>query len=166
MIIFTDGLENTSLYIADVMSLINNRTFAIGLGTTEQVSTGALTALTNNTGGYLLLSGPLASSTDDYFRLSKYFLQVLAGVTNNHVVLDPIGTLIPGMRVKIPFYVSDTDIDATVVLLTDYAGIPFDLQTPEGELVTPWTAAASGAQFAVGTNMSYYRFTLPLVVAG
>lgn len=166
MIVFTDGLENTSLLIADVMSLITNRTFAIGLGTTEQVSTGALTALTNNTGGYLLLSGPLAASTDDYFRLSKYFLQVLAGVTNNNVVLDPTGYLTPGTKVRIPFYVSDTDIDVTVVLLTDYAGIPFDLETPNGDIVTPATAATSGALFATGTKMSYYRFTLPLVVGG
>ena len=166
MIVFTDGLENTSLLIADVMSLITDRTFAIGLGTTEQVSTGALTALTNKTGGYLLLSGPLAASTDDYFRLSKYFLQVLAGVTDNHVVLDPTGYLTPGTKVKIPFYVSDTDIDVTIVLLTDYAGIPFDLETPRGDIVTPATAIASGAQFASGTKMSYYRFTLPLVVGG
>jgi hypothetical protein len=166
MIIFTDGLENTSLFIADVMNLITNRTFAIGLGTTEQVSTGALTALTNNTGGYMLLSGLLAASTDDYFRLSKYFLQVLAGVTNNNVVLDPTGDLTPGTKVRIPFYVSDTDIDVTIVLLTDYAGIPFDLETPHHDIVTPATAIASGAQFASGTKMSYYRFTLPLVVGG
>jgi hypothetical protein len=166
MIIFTDGLENTSLFIADVMNLITDRTFAIGLGTTEQVSTGALTALTNKTGGYLLLSGPLAASTDDYFRLSKYFLQVLAGVTNNNVVLDPTGYLTPGTKVRIPFYVSDTDIDVTIVLLTDYAGVPFDLETPHGDIVTPATATASGAQFATGIKMSYYRFTLPLVVGG
>jgi len=55
LIVFTDGLENTSLFIADVMGTINSRTYAIGLGTAEQVSTGALNALTNATGGYLLL---------------------------------------------------------------------------------------------------------------
>ncbi|MEO7207689.1 MAG: VWA domain-containing protein, partial [Steroidobacteraceae bacterium] len=166
MIVFTDGLENTSLYIADVKSLITSQTFAIGLGNTEQVSTGALTALTNGTGGYLLLSGLLASSTDDYFRISKYFLQVLAGVNNNSVVLDPTGSLTPGMTVKIPFLISDTDIDATVVLLTDYMGIAFDLLSPSGDLVTPASAASSGAEFAIGTKMSYYRFTLPLEIGG
>jgi von Willebrand factor type A domain/Common central domain of tyrosinase len=72
LIVFTDGLENTPLFIADVMSSINSRTYAVGLGTAQQVSTGALNALTNGTGGYLLLSGPLSTSVDDYFRLTKY----------------------------------------------------------------------------------------------
>jgi len=89
MIVFTDGLENTSLYIADVLGSINDRTFAIGLGTAQQVSVGALTALANNTGGRLLLSGQLSPAIDDYFRLSKFFMQVLAGVTNANIVTDP-----------------------------------------------------------------------------
>ena len=73
------------------MSSINDRTFAIGLGTAQQVSTSALNALTNSTGGYLLLSGILSPSIDDTFRLAKYFLQILAGVTNNNIVTDPVG---------------------------------------------------------------------------
>ena len=89
MVVFTDGLENTSLYIADVMGSINDRTFAIGLGTAQQVSVSALTALAQNTGGRLLLSGPLGTAIDDAFRLSKFFIQVLAGVTNTNVVTDP-----------------------------------------------------------------------------
>ena len=77
------------------MSSINDRTFAIGLGTAQQVSTSALNALTNSTGGYLLLSGILSPSIDDTFRLAKYFLQILAGVTNNNIVTDPVGFLAP-----------------------------------------------------------------------
>ena len=80
IVVFTDGLENTSKYISDVKNLISDRTFAIGLGTPQQVSTSALTALTKGTGGYLLVSGALSSVIDDYFRLSKYFLQILASV--------------------------------------------------------------------------------------
>ena len=41
LIVFTDGLENTSLFIADVLGSINSSTYAIGLGTSQQVSTGA-----------------------------------------------------------------------------------------------------------------------------
>lgn len=166
VIVFTDGLENTSLFIADVLSLINDRTFAIGLGNEQQVSTGALTSLTNHTGGYLLISGPLAASTDDYFRLSKYFLQVLAGVTNSNIVLDPTGVLDGRTPVRIPFVVADSDIETTVILLTDVAGIPFDLETPDGEILHPGMASLAGAEFAIGRKMSYYRFTLPLLVNG
>src|SRR5207249_10094867 len=100
LIVFTDGLENTSLFIADVMSSINSRTYAVGLGTAQQVSTGALNALTNGIGGYLLLSGPLSTSVVDYFRLTKYFLQILAGVTNNTIVTDPAWYILPGMMLR------------------------------------------------------------------
>lgn len=162
MVVFTDGLENTSLYIADVMGSINDRTFAIGLGTAQLVSVGALTALTNNTGGYLLLSGRLSPSIDDYFRLSKFFMQVLAGVTNTNIVTDPSGYIAPGMKVRIPFVLNDTDINSTVILLTDLPGIRFLIETPAGDVMDPAQAGAIGATYAVGTNMSYYRFTLPL----
>lgn len=164
LIVFTDGLENTSLYIADVMGSINNRTFAIGLGTAQQVSLGALTALANGTGGYVLLSGLLSPSVDDYFRLSKYFLQILAGVSNTTVITDPSGSIGPGVKVRIPFVLNETDIDTSVILLTDMPPqvLSFLVETPAGDVMDPGHAAALGAKFAVGTNMSYYRFTLPL----
>ena len=162
MVVFTDGLENTSLFIADVLGSINDRTFAIGLGTAQQVSVGALTALANNTGGRLLLSGQLSPSIDDYFRLSKFFMQVLAGVTNTSIVTDPSGYILPGMKVRIPFVLNETDIDCTVILLEDLPAVRFFIETPAGDLMDPARATAAGATYAVGTNMSYYRFTLPL----
>jgi hypothetical protein len=162
LIVFTDGLENTPPFIADVMSSINDRTFAIGLGTAEQVSTAALNALTNNTGGYLLLSGRLSPSIDDTFRLTKYFLQILAGVTNTNIVTDPAGYLIPGATARIPFQLNETDIDATAILLTDIPAIRWVVETPDGDILDPPTANALGDQFEVGSNMSFYRFTLPL----
>jgi hypothetical protein len=162
MVVFTDGLENTPLYIADVMGSINDRTFAIGLGTVQQVSVGALTALANGTGGRLLLSGQLSPSIDDYFRLSKFFMQVLAGVTNTNIVTDPSGYIAPGMKVRIPFLLNDADIDSTVILLTDLPAVRFRIETPAGDIMDPAQAVALGATYAIGTNMSYYRFTLPL----
>jgi hypothetical protein len=168
LVVFTDGLENTPLFIADVMGSINSSTYAIGLGTAEQVSTGALNALTNSTGGYLVLSGPLSPSIDEYFLLTKYFLQILAGVTNNNIVTDPSGYIAPGTKLRIPFVLNETDIDSTVILLTDLPPqvLSFLIETPAGDVMDPAQAAALGAVFAFGTNMSYYRFTLPLPVGG
>lgn len=168
LVVFTDGLENTSLFIADVASSINNRTYAVGLGTAQQVSTAALNALTNATGGYLLLSGPLSPSIDDYFRLTKYFLQILAGVTNTAIVGDPSGYIAPGTKLRIPFLLNETDIETTVILLTDLPPqvMDFRIETPQGDLMDPAQAAAFGDTFALGTKMSYYRFTLPLPLAG
>jgi hypothetical protein len=166
MVVFTDGLENTPLWIADVMGSINDRTFAIGLGTAEQVSVGALTALANNTGGRLLLSGRLSPSIDDYFRLTKFFIQVLAGVTNTSIVTDPSGYISAGMKLRIPFVLNESDIDATVVLLTDVPALAFSIETPDGDVMDPALAGGLGATFGLGTNMSYYRFTLPLPLGG
>jgi hypothetical protein len=162
LIVFTDGLENTAPYIADVMSSINDRTFAIGLGTAQQVSTGALNALTNSTGGYLLLSGMLSPSIDDTFRLAKYFLQILAGVTNNNIVTDPAGFLAPGMTARIPFQLNETDIETTPILLADLPVVRFLIETPDGDVMDPATAVGLGASYETAGGVSFYRFTLPL----
>jgi hypothetical protein len=162
MVVFTDGLENTPLYIADVAGSINDRTFAIGLGTAEQVSVGALTSLANNTGGRVLLSGRLSPAIDDYFRLSKFFLQVLAGVTNTNIVTDPNGYIAPGMKLRIPFLLNETDLESTVIMLTDIPAIKFLIETPAGDVIDPAKASSLGGVYGVGSNMSYYRFTLPL----
>ncbi len=165
LIVFTDGLENTPPMIADVLGDIDQRTFAIGLGNAQQVSTAALTALTHGTGGYLLLSGLLCTSADDYFRLSKYFLQILAGVTSTDVVLDPVGFLPAGVKARVPFAVTEADIESTVLLLSDIPAVRFALETPGGDLVTPATAAGAGSTFNEAGAHSYYRHTLPLALA-
>lgn len=164
IIVFTDGRENRPQFIADVAASIDNRTFAIGLGSETQVNTEALTALTNGTGGYLLLTGQLTESIDDYFRLTKYFLQILAGVTNNNIVLDPNGFIAPGMKLRIPFVLNEADIDCTAILLTDLPAVQFLLETPDGDVMDPMIAVELGNVFAIGSNMSYYRFALPVAL--
>ena len=91
MLVMTDGEENTAPMLADVSSSITANTFAIGLGQPENISTAALNTLTQNHNGYLLVTGTL--TPDQAARLNKYFVQVLAGVTNANVVLDPHGVL-------------------------------------------------------------------------
>ena len=92
MIVLTDGIETADKRIADVAdTVINEKVFAIGLGTAEQIRPQALDALTAGTGGYLLMTGNLSS--DETFLLSKYYLQILAGVNNDDLVLDPEGSL-------------------------------------------------------------------------
>ena len=164
MVVFTDGLENTAPYIADVAGSINDRTYAIGLGTAQQVSATALESLANGTGGYLMLSGILSPSIDDTFRLTKYFLQILAGVTNNEIVTDPSGVLMPGATVRIPFILNETDLEASAILLAHYPVIRFLIETPDGTLLDPAAATALGASFESSPQVSFYRFTVPLAV--
>ena len=164
VIVFTDGLENRPLSIADVAGSIDSRTFAVGLGSETQVSTAALQSLANGTGGYLRLTGQLSASIDDYFRLTKYFLEILAGVTNTNIVVDPNGYIAPGTKIRLPFYLNEADIDCTPILLTDLPAARLLIETPSGDVLDPATAAGLGQTYAVGTNMSYYRYTLPLAL--
>ena len=87
MVVLTDGVENTAPLIASVSSSVTANTFAIGLGLPSNISVAALDALTQGHDGYLVVTGKL--TTDQRYYLTKYFLQVLAGVTNANVIVDP-----------------------------------------------------------------------------
>jgi hypothetical protein len=162
MVVFTDGHENRPKFLADVMGLINERVYAIGLGTAEQIQPAALSALTNGTGGYLLLTGEITE--DNLFLLTKYYLQILAGVTNHDIVLDPEGWLKPGLKHRIPFSLNETDISSDIILLSPAPYVfRFELETPKGDIIDPGTAASlPGASFVTSSNVSYYRITLPV----
>ena len=43
----------------------------------------------------------------------------MASVTNNSIILNPSGYIVPGNTVRIPFYISDSDIDSTVMAALD-----------------------------------------------
>ncbi|MET7913555.1 tyrosinase family protein [Streptomyces avermitilis] len=164
IIVLTDGLENQPKFLDEVRGLIDTRTFAIGLGTAQQVSAPALTKLTNGTGGYLLLTDALGTDTDSYFRLSKYFQQILVSATNDSVVTDPAGVIAAGEEVRIPFGLTEADIEATVTLLVDVPAVNLALETPTGKLISEADLAALGATVERGTNMTFCRFGLPLPV--
>lgn len=166
IIVFTDGLENRTQYIKDVMGDIHEPTYAIGLGSAQQVNTTALATLTKGTGGYLLLTDLLTSSIDDYFLTSKYFQQILADVSKANWVVDPSGFIAPGTTIRIPFVLNEADIESTVILNVDIPAVDLSVETPGGDLITSANAAAHAVTFAPGTNMSYYRFTLPVAIGG
>jgi len=163
IILLTDGLENSPKSIAEVTGgLIDQKTFAVGLGNESQVNTSALTALAGSTGGYLLLSGLLSSSLDDQFRLRKFFLQILAGVTNSSIVKDPLGYINVGTRIRIPFQLSEADINCRVILLTDSSSVKLSIETPQGDVIDAGNAAGFGVTFDTTTNLKTSRFNLPI----
>ena len=163
LVVFTDGHETASKYLSEVAPLINDRVFAIGLGTADQIQPSALTTLTNGTGGYLLLTGHLGP--DDQFLLSKYYLQILAGVTNHDIVLDPEGSLKPGQKKKIPFHLNEADVSVDAILFGE-ANIPlfrWSLETPNGDIITPSVASTmAGSTYVTAQGVSFYRMTLPV----
>jgi von Willebrand factor type A domain len=86
MIILTDGQENAPKAIADVLGLLTDRAFAVGLGEPSVINPDALSVITNGAGGWVAVTGTL--SADERFLLAQYFLQILAGVTNDQIVLS------------------------------------------------------------------------------
>jgi hypothetical protein len=162
LVVLTDGVENTPPWIADAAGQLDARTYAIGLGTPQNTSAAALQTISGNTGGYLLLTG--AISGDNRFLLQKYFLQILAGISNAEIVLDPQGELIIGREQRIPFLLTEADSGVDVILLTSYPQyVDFRLQTPNGFILEPWRAASSaGMVYSQGDANSFYRIVLPV----
>ena len=165
IVVLTDGHETAPKYISEVSEFIDERVYAIGLGTADQIQPAALTALTNGSGGYMYVTGAL--NNDLYFRLAKYYLQVLAGVTNEDIVVDPQGWVAPGQVQRIPFTLSETDISSDVILLSPVPWVfKFWLETPQGDVIDPGVAAGLPAvNFVSGNGSAYYRMTLPVPTA-
>ncbi len=164
MIVFTDGKENRAQYLADVSDLIGDKVFAIGLGTAQDLNAAALAELCNGSGGELLLTDTI-DPQDDYFKLAKYYLQVLAGVTNVDIVTDPEDHINIAETHRIPFVLNETDVSHDVVLLSPVANVVrMVLETPNGDIVDPALAATSvGVRYVPGPTFSFYRVSLPVV---
>jgi IgA Peptidase M64/von Willebrand factor type A domain len=165
MLVLSDGVENTSPMLSSVTSSINANTFAIGLGLPYNISVAALNTLTQGTGGSLLITGAL--TTDQRTRLTKYFLQVLAGITNANVITDPAGVLSTGAEHRIPFQVSEADYGLDAFVLSPYPeAIEYQLETPDGNRIDPASAAALGTTDVVVRNgAAFYRVALPAIPA-
>jgi hypothetical protein len=168
MVVLTDGQENhgphTRRSIDQVAGLINDHVFAIGLGRPEVLDPGALQKLCDGHDGYMVMTGDL--TPDAYFRMAKYYQQILAGVTNNEIVVDPEGWLSVGQEHRIPFWLSETDLLAKGILLCAAPQyIRYRLETPDGDLIDPGMAAAHPmAAFDMGSHVSLYRVALPIPI--
>lgn len=165
MVVLTDGKWNTAPTLADVAGSINANTYAVGLGLPSNISVPALTTLCQGNNGFLLVTG--AITPDQSMRLSKYFLQVLAGVTNAQVVADPAGVLAPGTKHRIPFWVTEADYGMDLIVLSRYPKIiDFQLEAPGGSAITPGSSSGgANSQFRIADGVSYYRCALPVLPA-
>lgn len=165
MIVLTDGQWNTPPSLASVSGSINSETYAVGLGLPSNMSVPALTTLCQGHNGYLLMTG--AFSPDQSMRLSKYFLQILAGVSNAQIAADPSGILDASSEHRIPFWICEADFGMDLILLSPYPfAIDFQLETPDGTRITPASGGAgANAQYVLTNRVGYYRCALPVLPA-
>lgn len=166
MCVLTDGNETASLYLSDLdPGELHSRIYAIGVGTPENINPGALATIAGSNDGYLLMTGNMTA--DDSFLLTKYFQQILAGVTNTEITVDPEGWLTPGAIVREPFPVNETDwqVDAIV-----HCQIPellrFEIEAPNGQIFGPSDTTGIESHYVVGRGSAYYRFAIPSSIVG
>jgi len=163
MLVLTDGIENVAPYISSVAPGAGIRAYAVGFGLPQNVNVDKLSAVTGNTGGYLLITGDL--DTQNEFRLHKYFAQILAGISAESIVVDPRAEIGPGETQRTPFYITEADTYFDAVLLTHFPVLRFTLEAPDGTRINPTNLAGFNGQFVEGQQCRYYRMTLP-VIAG
>ncbi|HED65419.1 MAG TPA: VWA domain-containing protein [Planctomycetes bacterium] len=162
-VVFTDGYQTQAPYIADVAGLINDRVYAVGIADAAHVDNASLVALADSSGGYMLVTGALEQ--DDEFLLEKFFIQILAGVTNRDIVTDPGGWLSLGEVARIPFSIANSDVAFDAIGLTrapQYTVMA--LEAPDGTIIDA-SRVPPGAH-RIGQGSSAFRVTLPLVVDG
>jgi len=163
VVVFTDGDENTAKFISDIESKIDDRVYAIGLGTVNELKPVGLSKLVKNTGGYLMLTGPLSAS--EQFRLAKYYLQILSGVTNSQIVVDPDGHIGPNEVIRVPFDLTEADFATDVILLSPYRKVlDFTVETPLGDVIDPSVVGGLvDSAFVAGVSLDAYRLSLPVI---
>jgi hypothetical protein len=163
IVVFTDGIEDRAPWLVDIEDQIHERVYAIGVANAANVDNNKLRAIADNSNGFMLVTG--AITNDDEFLLEKFFIQVLAGVTNRDIVRDPGGVVTPGTVVEIPFAITRSDVEFDAVALCRHPkALLMALKTPSGDVVTPWTLPAG--MLLDGADSRTVRLTMPLVLNG
>jgi hypothetical protein len=163
MVVLTDGQWNTPPSLASVAGSITANTYAVGLGLPSNISVPALTTLCQGHNGFLLITGAIAP--DQAMRLGKYFLEVLAGVTNAEIATDPAGVIDPRSVHRLPFWISEADYGMDLIVLSPYPGaIDFRLEAPDGSIIDPASGpGGANAEFHLTGRASFYRCALPVM---
>lgn len=160
MVVLSDGKENQPVYINDVTLATDVSAYSIGLGLPQNINVQKLDAVTGNTGGYLLVTGELDQENE--FRLHKYYAQILSGIANDAIVVDPRAVISRGETQRIPFYLSEADAHFDVILLTHTSRLVFALEAPDGTIVNRDNVAGFNGQFVNGGASRYYRMQMPI----
>lgn len=167
MLVLTDGNENVHPYINELPpGTINTKTYALGFGLPSEVSAPALNQITNNTNGDLIVTGNITTE-EQRFLLTKYFVQVLNGINNNQIILDPQDNLVWGAIHKIPFIVSEADVSLECIALCPVPLLlSFTLETPDGKVIDPsMSGVQPNIEYIYGEEVAFYRIMLPALPA-
>ncbi len=162
MVVMTDGNENrdpsvTHSSVATAIAWFNNAVYAIGLGDETNVSTATLGAISR----FQLITGRI-STNEQRFLLTKYFLQILATISDTAIIVDPQGELRPGDVHRIPFDVADSDVSIDVVAICPVAPLlDLTLEAPDGTVIH--AGSSPNVTLQIDSGDEFYRVLLPAV---
>ncbi|MDF9795046.1 hypothetical protein OKW21_000309 [Catalinimonas alkaloidigena] len=163
MLVMSDGNQNVSPYVGTppvntAITDISSDVYAIGLGVQGSVNDAVLGEISN----YQLITGNMTAD-ERLFLLTHYFVQILADVSNNDIVVDPMGRLFFGLKHEIDFHLNEADIYADVIILSPFAPlITASIITPAGDVIQ---GSGGNTQHKVNMNDQLYRITLPAIPA-
>jgi hypothetical protein len=110
-----------------------------------------------------MLTGPLTAS--EQFRHAQYDPQILAGVVNSQIVVEPDGYLGRKTVVRVPFDLTDGDSLVDVILVSRWRQeINFAVETPGGTIVDPSVVPRLiDSSFVAGSSLDACRHSLPAI---
>lgn len=158
IVVLTDGIENTSLFLTDVSTIVaGSDVYGIGLGDYAGIDVN-LQNVTGAGGNPLLITG--AYDADQQFKLDKFFYQVLLDVKKTSIVLDPEAVLTAGTEQFWPFKITEADQGFEAVVFTNSPElIDFDLVLPNGQVLDSSLAGLiPGGSFTVTKGLLFFRF--------
>lgn len=163
MLVMSDGNQNVQPYVGTMqvntaITDISSDVYAVGLGAQGSVNDAVLGDISN----YQLITGTMTAD-ERLFLLTHYFVQILADVSNNDIVVDPMGRLFFGLKHEVDFHLNEADIYADVIILSPFAPlITASVITPSGDVIQ---GSSANTQHKVNMNDQLYRITLPAIPA-
>jgi hypothetical protein len=165
ILVFTDGIENTTPLIATVEPAIlaaGTEIYAIGLGRPEDISADALGRLAASSNGRFFLS-------DDPLILRKNFVQVLADAFRQNMAADPVHQIGKRQVIEVPVWITRCERRISFVLGWDNPASQLALEViaPDGTVFTP-TAGSTNQLVRYGQQPTYryYQIALPPIDPG
>ncbi|MEM7159554.1 MAG: tyrosinase family protein [Myxococcota bacterium] len=165
VVCLTDGNENIHPFVLEEpvpteVAALDGALYAIGLGREGNVSEDTLGAISK----YMLITGTL-DADERRFLLTKYFVQILAGIKGNEIVVDPQGRLGLEDVAEIPFDLCEADVAVDLIVLSPVAPLlDISLTTPGGHVIE--AGALGGATLDVHRLDTRLRVGLPVAAAG
>lgn len=163
MVVMTDGNQNVHPYVTEppvtnAIAGFSDSVYAIGLGRETGVSAPTLGSIAR----YMLITGDITTA-EQTFRLTKYFIQILASVSRLAIVTDPSGELLLGAEHRVPFTLTEADVGADVVVLSPAAPlIEMRLESPDGTVIDS-SGGSPNVAFHQGQKDGYFRLGLPAI---